>query len=137
MTAGSALARGRTAAARIMVDTCTITDPATEVRGALNTSTGTYAVATPATAVYTGACRVRLMSPGNGQTIEAGDADLAAALPSVQIPVSGSESVRVGHMVEITAAAYDTDLVGRKFRVESISHYTHAVKRTLLCKEML
>lgn len=128
MSAASVLARGRTAAEALMVDTCTIrrvasstTDPAT------GHITPTYST------IYNGQCRVQQQAASaSGQ--EAGEA-YALMLPFVlQIPMSVT-GVQTEDQVTITASVHDPDLVDRVLLVKDLAHKTHATARRIGCTE--
>lgn len=125
MSAATALARGRAAAERLMVDAClirrgtgTTTDPDTGV------ITPTYAT------VYTGKCRVQQTAP-NAREALVGEAELLMLPRQLQLPVTTSTGVRAGHLVTITASANDPDLVDREFVVRGEFAKSHATSRRL------
>ncbi len=123
MSAASVLARGRTAAAALMVDACTIQ----HVTGSsTNTTTG---VVTPTYAtIYTGPCKVQGGQADSGQ--EVGDAHLAVLSLTVHVPISVVGVVEAD-VVTITASVNDPELVGRVFRVLGPVHKSYATARRL------
>lgn len=122
------LARARAAAERLMVDECVVrrrtgvvTDPET------GKTTPTYAT------VYTGRCRVQQRGP-SARAAEAGEAHLLMQRLEVHLPVS-VEDVQAGDEVQVTAAAYDPDLVGRVFLVRDLHRKSQASARRLGVEE--
>jgi hypothetical protein len=128
MSLGGIVARGRAAAERLMVDTCTIkrptgmsgTDPVTE----------TYAAAH-----YTGACRV-VTREVDAITPDAGEREATVLRLRVDLPATTSD-VRVGDVVTVTASTYDAQLVGRSFRVVAPFHGSQKTARRVPVEEML
>ena len=116
MTQASALRAGRVAAERDMIDTCTVS-PVTGV----NESTG---APTLGTAVYTGKCKIQTTQAQEANP-EAGGATYTVQRYAVHVPVAAFVPV-VGHVVTITAAALDANLVGRQYRVVALLHKTLA-----------
>jgi len=125
------LARGRSRAESRMTDGCTITRP-TAADDAWDAAAGSY---TPAAApvIYTGPCRVRNMQP-NPQAADAGEAEWASDLIYVHLPVAGSEGVKDGDVVRITAAANDAALVDLEVAVTGLHVQTNATARRLPCR---
>jgi hypothetical protein len=128
MSVASVLARGRAAAERLMVDTCTIrrktgetTDPDT------GHTTPTYAT------VYSGKCRFQQGDP-QATRQDAGEASLLMLAMTVQVPMS-VVGVQAEDEVLPTATAYDPDLLGRTFLVKALHHKTHATSRRLGLEE--
>ncbi len=128
MSVASALARGRQAAERLLVDTCTIrrrtgeaTDPETGV------ITPTYSP------VYSGKCRMQ-QPTGMAREQDAGEAALLMLRFELQLPMSVA-GVQADDEVTMTASQLDPDLVGRKFTVRGLAHKTHAVMRRLQAEE--
>jgi Family of unknown function (DUF6093) len=105
----------RAQAESLMLDTCTITRAGTG-QGVWNETTGSYDP--PAsTTVYTGPCKVQT------RDVQVANPDVAGREAfvvdwTVHLPVVGSEGVRQGDTVTITAAALDAALVGRVFTVD-------------------
>lgn len=124
----SALARGRAAAERLMVDQCvvrrvtgTVTDPDT------GRVTPTY------TSVYEGRCRVQQQHV-QARAVEPGEAHLLMLRLEVHLPMSVT-GIAAGDEVAITASAHDPDLAGRTFVVRELAHKTHATARRLGVEE--
>jgi hypothetical protein len=53
----------------------------------------------------------------------------------VQLPVVGTEGLKVGDEVLMTAAVHDADLVGRTFLVHDLAHKSEATARRVSCTE--
>ena len=107
---------GRRAAARLMVDACTITHPGEQVT---DRRTG-HVYAVPDAVVYQGQCKVQSYQPFE-QTPEAGAHTYSVQRYQVHVPV-GAYEPHIGDVVTITAAAYDPHLTGRVFRVVALLH---------------
>lgn len=130
MSVERALAAGRRAAERLMVDTCTIrrrtgeaTDP---VSGEM---TPTY------DPVYSGKCRVQQSTgTAQAQAQEAGEANVLLTRFEVQVPMSVT-GIQADDEVLVTASVHDPDLPGREFLVRGLAHKTHAVMRRIQCEE--
>ena len=113
MSAQSATLAGRAAAESLMLDTCTITR-----RGGERTwdeESGTYTDAEPTT-VYEGRCKVQTRNVSVSE-VDAGEREVGVLAWEVHLPVVGSEGVRRGDTVTVTAAVFDAALVGRVFTV--------------------
>lgn len=135
MSAATAIARGRVAAERLMVDSCTITRPG-EGEPVFNNDTGQYDPPPPVT-VYSGRCRVQV--PGDiasSQDVAAGEREWTTQQAVVSLPVEGSEDVRIGHTVHMDAVVHDAALEGREFGVRALHHKSHATARRLRCEEV-
>ena len=101
-----------------MVDACTVVDlgaPVTAPDGS---------VVIPGTVVYTGKCRVQTYEP-HERSPEVGGATVVVQRYSVHVPV-GAFDPEVGQVITITAAAHDSNLVGRQYRVVAPFHKTAA-----------
>jgi hypothetical protein len=130
MTAQTAVLRGRQAAEALMLDACTVT-----ADGPVTTDDLTGATSgTPAT-TYSGKCKVQ-QSAAMGQRVDVGEGSIVLLRLDVHLPVGGSESVRRGQLVTITAAANDTSLVGRTFRVHDEAYKSFATARRLGVEEV-
>lgn len=125
MSAASVLARGRVAAAALMVDTCIIEHPTGP--GATDLVTGVVTV-TYAT-VYTGPCRLsrdpRMPGVSSGEVAEAHLAKLSSTL-SVPMSVVG---VVEGDRVTMLTSAHDPELAGAQMRVMGPVHGTFLTAR--------
>src|SRR5688572_28756458 len=97
-----------------MVDTCTITRAGADDT-TFDPDTGEYADEDDA-AVYSGKCLVQISDGLNARLTEAGATDISVIRVSVHVPIS-AEDIEVDHLVTITAAKNDPDLVGLRFTV--------------------
>jgi hypothetical protein len=118
MSAYTATLRGRVAAEKLQVDTCTIrrvasvsTDPETGV------VTPTY------TTVYSGQCRLKL-SVATARPADVGQAQVFMQHPILSLPATTS-GVQVDDVVTITASALMPALVGRVFHVRGLAGSSH------------
>lgn len=132
MTAESATVAGRELAARLMVDSCTITRPNTA--RTFNRGTGSYTAGTTGP-VYSGPCQIQIAALADAGTpdTEGGGATVQQILVKVPVDVT---AYRVGDLVTVTAAILDDTLVGRDFRVTAIHGKTFATARRLQCEEV-
>ena len=117
-----------------MIDACRITRPG-EGRGPWNDEIDDYDPA-PRVTAYEGKCQVQERDTQENATI-AGEADLDTQRYTVKLPVATSTGVRKDDEVEITFAALDPDLLGRKFTVGALHHKTYATARRLPCVEVV
>lgn len=124
MSIEALLGRGRAAAERLMVDTCTIRRLTGETVDGAGRITPTYAT------VYAGKCRVQQQSAAQAQQHDTAEDHLLMLRLEVQVPMAVT-GVQAGDEVVITAAALDPDLAGRVFRVHDLAHKTHATARRL------
>lgn len=129
MSRESALARGRAAAEVGMVDACEITRV-----GGRTTNTTTGAVTTSRTTVYTGACRVQ-QNQATATREDVGEDRLLLLRVEVQLPVDGTEGLKVGDAITITSSVHDPDLPGRVFLIHDLAHATHKTSRRVQCIE--
>lgn len=125
-----ALPELRAHAESMMRDTCTVERHTGN--GVWNPLTGLYTDDAP-TVIYSGPCRVRNMQP-NPQAADAGEAEWASDLIYVHLPVAGSEGVKDGDVVRITAAANDAALVDLEVAVTGLHVQTNATARRLPCR---
>lgn len=123
------LLESRADAESLMLDTCTIgilgdpvTDPVTDV------------VTTPLDPLFTGRAKVQTWEAQESNP-EAGGATMTVQRYAVHIPV-GSYAPKVGHVVEITAAALDPHLAGRRYRIVALLHKTMATAYRLGVEEV-
>lgn len=124
MSRASALARGRTAAEVGMVDACTIQRRS---GGTTDPNTG-YPVTQPYTAIYTGKCRVQ-QQVAVARPHEVGEDHVEVVRFDIQLPMVGSEGLKVTDLVTITASAHDADLVGRTWLIGELAHKSEATAR--------
>lgn len=140
MTAVTALRRGRAAALTQMVDACVISRPGSPV-----TDPDTGEVTTPMVQMYpdpawpeehpwrAGPCKVQTYEPQE-TVLEIGTAVMTRQRYQVQIPAE-SYPAMLGDVIEITAAALDQQLVGRRYRVVALLHKTMATAYRLGVEE--
>lgn len=122
------LISGRVAAERLMTDTCTVTRPGEPV---FNETTGTY---TPtSTTIYTGKCRVQAANTLAGGP-NAGERVVVISRFTVSLPIS-APVVQVDDIVTVTIGTFDAQLIGKRFRVASLHHKSHATARRLEVEE--
>jgi hypothetical protein len=114
MTAIEATRRGREAAERQMVDTCTIERP-----GAPVTNPDTGVVTPSVTVVYTGPCKVQSKDSATA-TPNAGGAVFVVVSRQIHIPV-GAANVRNDDVFTVTASVLNPFGIGRKYRVEGFT----------------
>jgi hypothetical protein len=129
MSRATALARGRTAAEISMADACTIRR---RTGGTTNPDTG-YPTQ-PYTQLYAGKCRVQQIT-GTARPHDVGEDYVLLQRIDVQLPVVGTEGLKVGDEVLMTAAVHDADLVGRTFLVHDLAHKSEATARRVSCTE--
>lgn len=130
MSVSSAVAAGRRAAEALMTDTCVITEVIGTVTDDL---TGQV---TEQTAVrYSGRCRMQIPA-ATGQRVDAGEVTVTVLRMQLQLPVIGSENVRRGNQVLVTASAGDPALAGRTWVVRDLAHKSHATARRLTVEEI-
>ncbi len=130
MSRDSVLARGRAAALIGMVDACVIRR--TAAGGTVDPVTGHPTQST--TQLYAGQCRVQ-QAQAQATAEDVGQDHLLLLRLEVQLPVDGTEGLKVGDQIEITAARHDQDLVGRIFLVHDLAHATEKTSRRVQCVE--
>lgn len=122
MSATSATLRGRSAAERLMTDTCTIrrvTGQATDAETGVVTNTYTT--------VYSGRCKVQQRGASGGNT-DVGQAAIVLVSLELHIPASAT-GVTTDDIATITASALDADLVGRMFHLTGVAHKSYLTAR--------
>lgn len=130
--AATVLAAGRAAAGRGLNDACTITRKTGETTNPAN------GVVTPMyTQLFAGACRVQAASANWAGPTTVAEAALRLASFELQLPVAGSEGLRIDDRVTITACRNDADLVGRVFTITGASRKSDATTRKLPLLEVL
>lgn len=128
------LTEARRSAESLMVDLCAVTRPSSTVP-AIDETTGRYTTPPPAY-VYEGRCRIQIRGMGSSTTPEAGGAEWVVQQSVLQLPVTGSEDVRVGDLFEMVECVSDGALTGRKAAiVRRLSDKSHATKREFLLAE--
>lgn len=130
MSATTAVLAGRRRAEALMVDTCTVTRA-----GSGTTDDLTGEVTSTPTTVYAGRCKVQ-QAAAMGQRVDAGEASTVLLRLEVHLPVAGSEDVRRGDLVTITASANDPALMGKTFRVHDQAAKSFATARRLGVEEV-
>jgi hypothetical protein len=130
MPAGDLVIRGRVAAGRLMVDTCTIT----RVTGqSVNPNTG--AVTDTTTTIYTGKCRVQTSGQGaQSSPVTPGEAFIRLLSVEIQLPITVT-GLQVADKITVTASVMDADLVGRVFHIRDLAHKSHATARRVQVQE--
>lgn len=134
MTRETVLAAGRAFLVNsgALADTCIIERVSGE---SLNPVTGKL-TKTWAT-VYSGACRVQAASANWAGPADVAQAALRLASSELQVPVVGSEGLRIDDRVTVLTCLNDADLVGRKFTLTGESRKSHATTRKLPLLEIL
>lgn len=124
----------RVLAESLMVDTCIITRPGVG-EPVFDPATGTYTDPARVT-VFTGPCRLQVTSIiANSTNSAAGERENMVQGSEFQLPVGGTDDVTINDVIEITSAAFDPALVGRKFTVIARHQKTHATSRRLRVEE--
>lgn len=129
MSRASVLARGRAAAEAGMADACTIR----RVTGTTTDDFSGVITKTYAT-LYAGKCRVQQIT-GTSRPHDAGEDFVLVQRIDVQLPVAGTEGLRVSDEVTITSSVNDQDLAGRVFLVHDLAHKSEATARRVACIE--
>jgi len=131
MTAVTLIPRGRVAAERDMIDTCTVrrasgssADPETGVISAGHTT------------VYSGKCKVQQTTPAATPTV-VGEAEVFIGQMQLHLPVStASAGVAPGDVVTIDTCVLDASLVGKKFKLRGPAHKSFATARRFPATEV-
>lgn len=124
------LAESRADAEALMVDACTV------VRlGDVATDPDTGDVTTPETTLYTGKAKVQTWEAQESNP-EGGGTVFTLQRYRIDVPVA-SFAPQIGDVVEITAAAMDAHLVGRRYRVAALLHKSLATAYRLGVEEMV
>lgn len=130
------LEQGRELARSLMVDTCRITralkpgEPG-YVEPVMDPVTMQYPTVARKT-IYEGPCRMQVASTAVGigfNDYDAGDREVTAQQPEVQLPLEGTEDVRVDDEILWLTSANDAALVGHVFTVLAPHRKTHATMR--------
>jgi len=125
-----ATARGRDAAVSLMLDQCIVGEVVRE----LDPNTADYVETIPNPA-YTGICRLKadnVMARDYAQAKEY----VAEQRLMLVVPVNGSEGIRMGHRVTITASQSDPGLVGRIYTVVTFVPASLATARRVAIEEV-
>lgn len=130
--APTVIAAGRAFAAVGFTETCTIT----RVAGSA-TDPATGAVVVNRTTLYTGQCRIQQAAAAWAGPTDVGEAQLRLSSSQLQLPVEGTEGLRIDDRVTVTAARNDSDLVGRVFAITGPNAKTDATTRKFPLLEVL
>jgi hypothetical protein len=133
MSRESVLARGRAFAAGGFTDACRIWRESETP----DTHPLTGHVTAQQIEVYIGPCRVQQSAAPWAGPATVGDAARRLAALELQIPVAGTEGIRVSDRVTITACAHDVELVDRELVVVGEHHASHKTTRRLPLQEVL
>lgn len=125
-----ALARGRDAAVSLMVDQCIVG----EVVRTLDQSTAEYVETIPNPA-YRGACRLKADNVMARDYVQQAEYVAEQRLMLV-VPVEGSEGIRKGNRVTITASQTDPGIVGRSYTVVTFVPGSLATARRVAIEEV-
>ncbi len=121
MTRASVLARGRVAAERSMVDTCTVRRKTDGVEGPGGVITPTW------TDVYTGKCRVQVRAETGSQS-NVGEAALILTRHEFHLPIT-AVGILEGDVITVTASVNDPDLINRTYTVRDVLTKSEATAR--------
>lgn len=113
-----------------MVDACTIVRKTGE-------TVGVGGVITPIlTTVYSGKCRVvvRTRERLGGSWVDVGEEMRVVSRLELQVPISAPEAAE-GDRVTITASAFDSQLVAKKYTVRDIMHKSYLTSRRITITE--
>lgn len=130
MTAVDATLRGREAAERNMLDTCTITRPGTPV-----TDPDSGEVTNPSTVIYTGPCKVQSKDSATSNP-EAGEATFTVVSRQVHIPANSAD-VQDGDVITITASRLNLFTAGKQYRVSGFTPDSFDTAARMPVKELL
>ncbi len=122
--------RGQRQAEALMIDACTIR-PITGHTTDPNTAVVTPTLGAP---VYSGRCKIQTQKPFPS-TPDAGEHLWTVGPLYLHLPIIGSEQVKTGHEVLITASL-DPANVGRIFRIKSGDRKTYATAFRPLVEEV-
>lgn len=123
MSRESVLARGRTAALAGMADACTI-----RRRNGGTSDPVTGYPTQPYTDLYAGRCRVQ-QAVAIARPHEVGEDHVLIVRFDLQLPIDGTDGLKVDDEVTITAAVNDADLIGRVFDILELAHKSEATAR--------
>lgn len=131
MDVESDLIAGRHVAELLMVDGCAVarTDDAREV-----TDPVTGEVTFVGSPVYAGKCKVQTADVQEANT-DSGGRVITTQRYQLHLPVTAGP-VRVGDLVEVTAATYAPQLAGRTYRVVATHHKSFATAQRLEITEV-
>jgi hypothetical protein len=132
MTAQATAARGRAAAERIMLDTCTIRAEVAGASRTFNSSTGDYDPA-QGDVIYSGKCRVK-DATFRALEVEAGDAPQIVTQLVVSIPIAVT-GILERQTLTVDTSIDDPALAGQVVRIVNVPHGSFMTARRLVCKE--
>lgn len=121
--------RGRRAAERLMVDTCSISRPSDEV-----TTNPDGTVEAVQTLVYAGKCKLQQQRMQFAEMPDAGDHRFTVAPLEVHVPTS-VVGLDTGDVVQVTAS-FDPANVGREFRVRTFDRKTFQSALRIIVEEI-
>lgn len=116
-----------------MRDQCTITR-ASLGNGDWNPETGQYHPR-PSVTVYTGKCRIQIVSENSTDT-DAGGREWSTQASVIQLPVLASTEVAVNDVVKVTACDNDPSLIDREFTIAGRHGKSQATARRLRMEEV-
>lgn len=122
----------------LMVQTCTITrDTLGADDDILDETTGILTPVADQDPVYFGPCYVLFVNTLRqaGAEVEGGR-QVAPSRYRVDIPLAAAPVPQLGDIVTIVSTDSDAALVGKQFKVETVSAGTLAVRRQLLCVDV-
>lgn len=131
MVLAQIVAGARRIAEAHMVDECEIRRP--DVVGALNPTTGAQPV-TPGALVYSGKCKVFTYEPAETVSLS-GQHAATVQRYRLHIPVA-TGGVQVDDVATITAATYDPQLVGNRYRVAGLLQMSLGRDQRLMVEEV-
>ena len=132
MSVERALSRGRTAAERLMVDTCIIRRGSSEP--VIDDETGAVTEGSR-TVVYEGKCKVQSRSTVSSSP-DAGGHSFVVVSREVHIPMGDAGDVWDDDVVEVTSSRFNGFTVGKEYRVEGFTPDTFDTAARLPVKEM-
>ncbi len=133
MSATGATLRGRAAAEGLMVDACTSSRPGGPAH---TTDPTTGAVSYGSAPLYSGKCRVQMMTGVRGDNLlRAGERSIVVQSAIISLPIDAPVH-RVDDLITVTASALDPQLISRVYRVEDVTHKTYLTARRLICQEV-
>lgn len=128
MSLESLVARGRTAAEKLMLDACLI-------QRRTGSGTGPGGVITPTwSTVYTGKCRLKVETE-TGQASDIGEAAVILTRRVLQVPMT-AVGLLEGDRATITSSALDPALVGNVYAVRDVPEGTTLTRRDVTLTEV-
>lgn len=133
MSAVAALRRGRTAAERLMVDSCQVVRVTGQPGATVDPVTGLRTPA-PTSTVYAGRCKVQTFE-AHESTPDSGDHVYTVQRYFIHLP-AGTD-VRVDDQITVTASVLDAGLVGRSYQVVELLHKSFATAHRVAVDEIV